>query len=157
MRHISCSIILLSVIITALLLTSCANVNKVRQKISEAIATTSSTEPTSNNDTTTEQPPKISTRGIATVESMTPQLWGLDVVIKPERAKVNTTYLIQLYENGERRQEGILTWTQPEINVKATKLLRFTLREGEYDPYWQAAIANANWWKDIFSINIEEK
>jgi hypothetical protein len=101
--------------------------------------------------------PNISTRGIATVESMFPYIYGLDVIIKPQNAKVNTTYLIQLYENGEVRQEGILTWTQPEINVKSTKLLRFNLKEGEYDSYWKAAIANANWWKDIFSINIEER
>jgi hypothetical protein len=102
------------------------------------------------------QTSSISTRGIATVESIDASIpyFSLRVFLKPQKAKANTDYLVQLCESSQVREQQIITWTQPEINVKTTKVVSFHFKQGEDYVYMNASMRDSNWWKPIFNINI---
>ena len=95
---------------------------------------------------------------IAEVETMSavPSGWGgyLDVELKPINAQANTTYTVDLYQNGELMQSQNIAWNEPQINVKEVLPLEFNLSEQEYGAYSQASESSSNWWKSIFSVTI---
>jgi len=50
---------------------------------------------------------------------------------------VDGTYFVKLFENGKLRETGILTWSQPELNIKATHPMEFKLSTDEYQTYYK--------------------
>jgi hypothetical protein len=86
---------------------------------------------------------------------------ALAVYLKPENAKANVTYKVDLYENGNLRDTVNISWNQPEINVAKVKNRCFRLSEQEVLAYEQAstrdiAEGKSEWWKPIFSIEVHE-
>jgi hypothetical protein len=121
--------------------------NNITNKVSSIHVASSSTVNNENNAS-----------NIAEVETMSavPSGWGgyLDVELKPINAQANTTYTVDLYQNGELMQSQNITWNEPQINVREVLPLEFNLSEAEYGAYSQASEINSNWWKSIFSVTI---
>lgn len=96
----------------------------------------------------------------------------LYVQIAPtSKAIADTSYTVDLYENGNLRAQTIVRWTQPELNVGTPQTVKFSISEDEYDAYYEAQmpetiedIARAllegyndnGWWRGIFSIKVYE-
>ena len=92
----------------------------------------------------------------ASVQSMTPHIYGCDVILIPTTAKANTRYIVRIYENDVFVQENIIMWSQPEISVHSNRLIRFGLTEANCQPYFSASIGNKDWWKPIYTVKIVE-
>jgi hypothetical protein len=91
-------------------------------------------------------------------------------VTPTSRVKADTSYTVDLYENGDLRAHSIISWTQPELNVQAAKEASFPISQDEYDAYYKAqspktieelaqALAEGydnGWWRGIFSVEVHE-
>lgn len=95
----------------------------------------------------------------------------LYVEVSPtSRALADTSYTVDLYENGELRAHDTVSWTQPELNVQAAQEATFPISQEEYDAYYEAQSPKtaeefaqallgeykSGWWKGIFSIEVHE-
>lgn len=61
--------------------------------------------------------------------------YSLEVLIQPISAEANKIYIVSLYEKGQLRQKNTISWTQPEINIKATKFVSYNISYEEYRVY----------------------
>jgi hypothetical protein len=103
-------------------------------------------------------PPISSTQSIqkptiATTESIYAEAMFHDlcIVLKPtDRAKANYQYKLDLFKNGKLVTTWPVTWNQPEIDVKHTKVVRFSLTQQEFDAYFGHRL------DDIFSVKVYE-
>jgi len=50
---------------------------------------------------------------------------------------VDGIYIVKLFEKGKLRDTGILTWSQPELNIRATHQMEFPLTANEYQVYYR--------------------
>jgi len=92
---------------------------------------------------------------IATVEGMklfrVSTGFGLSVFLKPTNvAKADTSYTVNLYENGKFRANNLVAWHQPELDVLKTGIISFPLTEEEYNACQDKDISH------IFSIEITQ-
>ena len=80
------------------------------------------------------------------------ETWKLWIVISPSaNIKPDTKYIVRLYENKTLRDESTpVVWNKPEINVKATKDVYFTLNNQESKAYGFRDLSN------IFSVKVFE-
>ena len=95
----------------------------------------------------------VSITPIATTERIYTDVAFHDLCIelKPTTlAKANYKYQVELFEKGKLRTTQSLTWNQPEINVKYTKVIRFSLTEEEFNAYYGHRLDN------IFSVDVHE-
>lgn len=82
--------------------------------------------------------------------------------------QANKLYKVNLYEKGELRATGHISWSEAELNVQTYKNAAFPISSDEYFAYSgaQSTFAGNNrlfgdrddngWWKDIFSVEVHE-
>jgi hypothetical protein len=67
-----------------------------------------------------------------------------------DMAQANTTYQVDLYENGRLRATTTVSWNQPQINVKEPQTVDFPASS---DEYWAYAFTDIS---HIFSVEVHE-
>lgn len=81
----------------------------------------------------------------------------LGVTLTPtNNAEANTVYVVDLYENGIYRASSSVKWNQPEINIKASKDVYFSLSHEEYQAYNQCWVIDGCYLTDIFSASVHQ-
>jgi hypothetical protein len=76
-----------------------------------------------------------------------PLVLAVDIV-PSSSAIADEYYDVDLYEKGELRETIQISWNQPEINVKKSKTVNFSLTKKEYDAYVNHDVSH------IFSIYV---
>jgi len=86
----------------------------------------------------------------ATVED----IWvgrALFVQLKPTNSALpDYSYMVELYENGVRRDTTRVSWNQQEINVLEVKTVLFPITESEFDAYFFEEVSH------IFTVKVCE-
>jgi hypothetical protein len=76
---------------------------------------------------------------------------SLFVDLKPTIIAVaNKTYIVSLYEKGNLRDDTVIQWNQPELNISKVKSVTFPISREEYDAYFGEDISH------IFSVKVHE-
>lgn len=95
---------------------------------------------------------KIPDLAVAKAEKISVSFLGdLNVVLIPSSSAVADEYYeVDLFEKGELRDTKLLSWNQPEINVKKSKTVIFSLTKEEYHAYYNHDVSN------IFSVYVHQ-
>ncbi len=93
------------------------------------------------------------TSGLAKVEDIYASRPSLDlgVALSPTGStEAEKQYVVDLYEKGELRASGIISWSVAELDDKETKTVHFPLTSDEFWSYCQKDVS------DIFSVKVHE-
>jgi hypothetical protein len=88
---------------------------------------------------------------IAQVGTVKAGVSGLTVSVTPSSSAVaDKKYTVDLFEKGQLRDHGTISWNQPEINVSKVKTLTFPLTKTELSAYSNADVSH------IFTAYVHE-